>query len=81
MADTLDGLVDLSSLVLPKKREMIDLKSHTEEIAHIYEADIQQRNITLTINIPEDSKLKVESKHFSILLGNLLKNAITYNRE
>jgi signal transduction histidine kinase len=79
MADSLGGLVELSNLTLPKKREHIDLLTHINDIVRLYEKDIEEKNITLTTHIPQGAKLKMESKHFSILWGNLMKNAIAYN--
>jgi signal transduction histidine kinase len=81
MADSLGGLVELSNLTLPKKREHIDLRSHIDDIMRLYPSDIEKRKIIVSIDIPDGAKIKMESKHFSILWGNLLKNAITYNRE
>jgi two-component system, OmpR family, phosphate regulon sensor histidine kinase PhoR len=46
----------------------------------IYQSDIDKNKIKLKISIPKDKNLKIESKHFSILWSNLLKNAITYNK-
>lgn len=81
MSSSLDGLVELSNLKLPEKRESINLLLSIEEIIKIYQSDLSKKNISVTLAIPSGVKLKIESKHFSILLSNLLKNAITYNKE
>ncbi len=81
MSDSIDGLVELSNLKLPKKRENINLLSHIEEIIKIYQSDLDKKNITTTLKIPNALNIQMESKHFSILFSNLLKNAITYNNE
>ena len=81
MSSSLDGLVELSNLKLPEKRESINLLLSIEEIMKIYQSDLSKKNISVTLAIPSEVKLKIESKHFSILLSNLLKNAITYNKE
>lgn len=81
MSDSIDGLVELSNLKLPKKRENINLLSHIEEIIKIYQSDLDKKNITTSLKIPTALNIQMESKHFSILFSNLLKNAITYNKE
>lgn len=81
MGDSLDGLVELSNLKLPEKRESIHLLSHIEALIKIYESDILHKNISLSLKIPNNINLSIESKHFSILLSNLLKNAIIYNKK
>jgi signal transduction histidine kinase len=52
-----------------------------EDIIKIYQTDIDKKKITVTLEIPKGTKLKIGSKHFAILWSNLLKNAITYNKE
>ena len=81
MSDSIDGLVELSNLKLPKKRENINLLSHIEEIIKIYQSDLDKKNITTSLKIPNTLSIQMEPKHFSILFSNLLKNAITYNKE
>jgi signal transduction histidine kinase len=81
MSDALDGLIELSNLKLPEKRENIALLEHTEEITKIYTKECKEKNITLSFEIPKSTKVSVESKHFALLMANLLKNAITYNKK
>lgn len=81
MSNSIDGLVELSNLKLPKERENINLVSHVEEIIKIYQSDLDKKNITTSIKIPKNLNIQIESKHFAILLSNLIKNAITYNKE
>lgn len=81
MSGSLDGLVELSNLKLPKKREEINIKNSIEEIAKIYQQQLDKKNIALTLLIPEKAKVSMEGKHFSILISNILKNAIIYNKE
>lgn len=80
LGDSIDGLVELSNLKLPEKRESITLLTHLEEIIKLHQYEQEKKDLTLTLDIPKKSKIKMESKHFSILIGNLLKNAITYNK-
>ena len=81
LAASLDGLVELSNLGLPTKRESIDLLISIEEIVKLYSHESQQKHIKVSLDIPRNIKIRVESAHLSILFGNLLKNAITYNTE
>ncbi len=81
MSNSIDGLIELSNLKLPKERENINLASHVEEILKIYQSDLDKKNITTSIKIPRNLNIQIESKHFTILLSNLIKNAITYNKE
>ena len=81
MSSSLDGLIELSNLKLPEKRESIALLSSVEELIKIYQSDILKKNISVSLGIRSEVRLKIESKHFSILFSNLLKNAITYNKE
>ena len=81
LAASLDGLVELSNLGLPTKRESIDLLSSIEEIVKLYSHESKEKRIEVSLNIPRHIKVKMESAHLSILLGNLLKNAITYTTE
>ena len=81
LAASLDGLVELSNLGLPTKRESIDLLISIEEIVKLYSHESQQKHIKVSLDIPRNIKIRVESAHLSILFGNLLKNAITYTTE
>ena len=81
MSSSLDGLIELSNLKLPEKRESITLLSSVEELIKIYQSDLLKKNISVSLGIRSEVRLKIESKHFSILFSNLLKNAITYNKE
>lgn len=80
MADSLDGLIELSNIKIGSKWEIIELRPHVEDLIKIYQNDIDKKKIIIAVDIPKGAKLKIESKHFSILLGNLIKNAITYNK-
>lgn len=79
MSDSLDGLLELSNI---KKSQnpapiavfeafSIELKKEKNEIA--------KKNLSIELKIPKEYTLPIDAKHFSLLFGNLIRNAIIYN--
>jgi two-component system, OmpR family, phosphate regulon sensor histidine kinase PhoR len=81
MTGSLGGLLELTSLSLPEKITPTDLESAIEEEIQLKKESLEKKHITITTNIKPWAKLPIDPKHFSLLFGNLLKNAITYNRD
>lgn len=80
MSDSLDGLLELSSLKLPVSIESTNLLSCVEREIHELKKGIDEKDIDIEINIDKKTSLKIDGKHLSLLLANILKNAITYNK-
>lgn len=81
MADSLDGLVELANLKAPTQTSTLSLKENIEEIIAIQHDNLEKKNITVSIEVPELSQVSIEKKHFQILLSNLMTNAIRYNKQ
>ncbi len=80
MSDTLNGLLEISSFKLPKVPQKISLKKVVQGELHELEKAIQEKEITLIENIHESIRVGMGEKHLSLVIANLLKNAILYNK-
>lgn len=81
MSDSLDGLLELSSVKKSWKTDSIQLYDAFQGELEKEKALIEQKNLTYTIHIPKESTIKMDTKHFSLLFGNLIRNAIIYNKK
>jgi signal transduction histidine kinase len=81
MADSLDGLVELANLKAPTSTTTLQLKENIEETLALHHEQIEKKNITVTLDIPEPAQVSIEKKHFQILFSNLITNAIRYNKD
>ncbi len=81
MSDSLDGLLELSSLKLPKDIKWINLTELIDGEIAKYQDQLNSKNISIEKHIRKWVKVSIDAKHFSLLFSNLLKNAITYNTE
>ncbi|MBP9780183.1 HAMP domain-containing histidine kinase, partial [Candidatus Gracilibacteria bacterium] len=81
MSDSLDGLLELSSLKLPKDIKGINLTELIDGEIAKYQDQLNSKNISIEKHIRKGVKVSIDAKHFSLLFSNLLKNAITYNTE
>ncbi len=80
MADSLDGLLELSRITLPKIKTQMPLRESIEDIIESLRKQIDSKSIILEIQVPKTVKISMDKKHFSILFSNVLENAIRYNR-
>lgn len=81
MSDSLDGLLELSSLKLSKDIKWINITELIEMEIDKYKDQIEKKHLTLEKQIKKWSKITIDPKHFSLLFGNILKNAIIYNKD
>ena len=81
MSNSLDGLLELSSLKLPKDIKWINVNELVESEIDKYRDPIEKKHITIEKHINKWSKIAIDAKHFSLLFSNLLKNAIIYNKD
>lgn len=79
MGDSLDGLLELTRITLPKIKSPIPLLESIEEIVELFRKEIDDKKISLEIKVPKTTKISIDRKHFSILFSNLVENAIRYN--
>ena len=81
MSDSLDGLLELSNV---KKWDAITSLNLYEAFLDECEKEkvhLEQKNITVSLEIPKNIDISMDNKHFSLLFWNLIRNAITYNKE
>jgi signal transduction histidine kinase len=81
MADSLDGLIELTNLKAPTKTGTLDLKENIEEVIILQHEHIEKKKLTVGLDIPGTTRISIEKKHFQILLSNLITNAIRYNKD
>lgn len=80
MTGSLDGLLELVNLK-EKKKIVLKLKENIEDEVRKYKNLIEEKNLTVKTDIDAGLQGMIDPKHFSLLFGNILKNAITYNKE
>ncbi len=81
MASNLDWLLELTQIARTPTVTHTPLSlAITEELSR-YSESIEKKHITVEKHIRAKSSLPIDRKHFSLLFGNLLKNAITYNTD
>ncbi len=79
MRNSIDSLIELSNITLPEEIWFInDIESAINDELVMYKKHIKDKNISIDIEILTDS-IPIDSKHFGLLIWNLLKNAIIYN--
>ncbi len=81
MSDSLDGLLELVSLKKSEKSETIEIRKSIEETIEIRKKEVEDKNLNITIDIPKGAKIVMNPHHFSILISNLIGNAIRYNKD
>lgn len=81
LATSLDGLIELANLRKPETITNTPLLETVEHIMKMHAHALESRHITHTIQIPKNATLPMETAHFSLLCSNLIKNAITYNKD
>lgn len=81
LATSLDGLIELANLRKPETITPTPLLETVEHVMKMHTHALDARHISHTIHIPERATLPIERGHFSLLLSNLIKNAITYNKD
>ena len=80
MTDALDGLLELANLK-EKKGGKTELREAVSENLEQQKKSIEDKHLSIETHIPNGVFLKIDPKHFSLLFTNLLKNAITYNKQ
>jgi signal transduction histidine kinase len=58
-----------------------DISGIIDEEINMYRKDIEERKLTVNIQVEKDLTLMIDGKHFSTLINNLVKNAIIYNKK
>lgn len=80
MKDSLDGLLELTNLK-EKKIGKTRLSETLKEEIEKQRKSLEKKHITIHTDVNEGVTLKIDPKHFALLFSNLLKNAITYNKD
>lgn len=81
LATSLDGLIELANLRKPTTIDACHLLTQVEHVMKMHAHALEKRSITHTIEIPKNVTIAMETGHFVLLFSNLIKNAITYNKE
>ena len=81
MSDSLDGLLELSNV--KKSGEIDEIQLHDAFLLECEKekTNIDKKKLSISLEIPKEATIRMNKKHFSILFGNLLRNAIIYNKE
>lgn len=81
MNELIDSLVNLSDISRFKTTTKNNLQDTIEEILKNFSSDIQQKNLSITTQIPENIFIEAKKNYLQIFLSNLIKNAIKYNKQ
>jgi len=79
--DLLENLLEWSRLQTGRisfNPEVVDLVAQIEEIVELFKGTAQQKEISITLDLPENLYLLVDTAMISSVLRNLLSNAIKY---
>ena len=77
MNDSISGLLELSRISTPEKDKKTNLKTIIQDEVSRAKND---KNIEIINDFKEDFEIFASQKHLSILVRNLLENAIKYNK-
>ena len=80
MTDSLDGLLELAN-IKEKKIGKTRLAETIQEEIEKQRKSIEKKHILIETHIAREVVVKIDPKHFALLFSNLLKNAITYNKD
>ena len=78
MNESISGLLELADLKIPEKNKKTNIVPIVE--SEIFRAK-NIKNVTIENNLTKDFYISASEKHLSILIRNLLENAIKYNKE
>ena len=78
MNESISGLLELADLKIPEKNKKTNIVPIVE--SEIFRAK-NIKNVTIENNLTKDFYVSASEKHLSILIRNLLENAIKYNKE
>lgn len=78
MNESISGLLELADLKIPEKNKKTNILPIVE--SEIFRAK-NIKNVTIENNLTKDFYVSASEKHLSILIRNLLENAIKYNKE
>lgn len=78
MNESISGLLELADLKIPEKNKKTNILPIVE--SEIFRAK-NIKNVTIENNLTKDFYISASEKHLSILIRNLLENAIKYNKE
>lgn len=81
MNTLLDSLVNLSVIQYDENKEPLDVAQEVESIASQYMQIAKSKWISLSIQKESDFILHVHRGYFDMLVGNLVSNAIKYNKK
>ena len=76
----IESLLELSTLQRNVTDEDVDVGKCIDEALEYFKADIKKKNITIIKSLQEKT-LKTKKEHLYILISNIIKNAIKYNKE
>ena len=79
MTDSIQWLLELADLKLPDKKNKVSLKWLVDREIEILSWSYD--TITVQNNIPQKTIANASEKHLSILIRNLLENAMKYNKK
>ncbi|HJY40341.1 MAG TPA: HAMP domain-containing sensor histidine kinase, partial [Steroidobacteraceae bacterium] len=78
MVEVVEALLLLAREAPMAARESVALHEMVSEIAAQFDSALEAKGISLEIDIPEGAALSVHRTALSLLIGNLLKNALIY---
>ncbi|MDA9129272.1 HAMP domain-containing histidine kinase [Candidatus Gracilibacteria bacterium] len=77
----IEGLRELSEVGKTKNLENLFLSQEIDEITANFTQNLQNKNIELNVQVSPNFRVYTNKQELHILLSNLIKNAITYNKQ
>ncbi|MDD3646261.1 MAG: HAMP domain-containing sensor histidine kinase [Candidatus Gracilibacteria bacterium] len=77
----IDGLVELSDINITSKKQDLNLEEEINAIIKDYNKEIEKKEIDVGFNVKSNFKLSANREYFYIFFGNLLANAVKYNKK
>jgi two-component system, sensor histidine kinase and response regulator len=84
MKKLISDLLDLTRIESGQRERVIrrlDLPELARTSIELFAADAARRDVTVTLDAPEDVELLADAGEIEIVLNNLISNAIKYNRD